>query len=50
MLNYSILFLDKPDPEGKVQLVSAVSGGAIQKETDAQNFLRLFTVLGNISH
>jgi hypothetical protein len=35
MLNFSILFLDKPDLEGKVQLVSAVSGGTIQKETDA---------------
>jgi hypothetical protein len=35
LLNYSILFLDKPDPEGKVQLVSAVSGGAIKKENDA---------------
>ena len=49
-MNYSILFLDKPDPEGKVQLVSAVSGGAIQKETEAQNFLRLMTMLGNISY
>lgn len=50
LLNYSILFLDKPDPEGKVQIVSAVSGGVIQKETDAQNYLRLITALANISY
>jgi PUL domain len=50
MLNYSIRFLDKPDQEGKIQLVSAVSGGAIQKETEAQNYLRLVTMLGNISY
>jgi hypothetical protein len=29
LLNYSILMLDKPDPEGKIQIVSAFSGGAI---------------------
>lgn len=29
LLNYSILLLDKPDPEGKIQIVSAFSGGAI---------------------
>ena len=33
-----------------MQLVSAVSGGAISKETDAQNFLRLVTLLGNIAY
>ena len=50
LLNYSILFLDKADPEGKVQLVSAVSGGAVQREGDAQNFLRLITMLGNLCY
>jgi PUL domain len=50
LLNYSILLIDKPDPEGKIQIVSAVSGGAIQKETDAQNNLRLITAIANISY
>lgn len=35
LLNYSIMFLDKADPEGKVQLISAASGGILMKETDA---------------
>jgi len=29
------MFLDKADPEGKVQLISAASGGILMKETDA---------------
>jgi hypothetical protein len=35
LLSYSILFLSKNDPEGKVQIVSALSDGALTKETDA---------------
>ena len=35
-LNFSILFLDKNDPEGRIQIVSALSEVA-QKETDEQN-------------
>lgn len=50
LLNFSILFLDKPDPEGKIQLVSAVSGGLFHKETDATSMLRLVAMLGNVSH
>lgn len=50
LLNYSILFLDKPDPEGKIQLVSAVSSGIVSSEIDAQNFMRLVTMLGNVCH
>lgn len=50
LLNYSILFLDKADPEGKIQLVSAVSSGIVSSEVDAQNFMRLVAMLGNVSH
>ena len=51
LLNYSIVFLDKPDPEGAIQLVSAVGGsGLLQRETDAQTFMRFVTMLGNVVH
>ncbi|TNV85584.1 hypothetical protein FGO68_gene1924 [Halteria grandinella] len=50
LLNYSILFLDKPDPEGKIQLVSAVSSGIVASETDAQNYMRIVAMLGNVCY
>lgn len=50
LLNYSILFLDKPDAEGKIQMLSAMSGGAVGKENDVQIALRMVTMLGNIQH
>lgn len=50
LLNYSIMFLDRADSEGKIQLVSSVSGGIIQRETDAQTYLRLVTMLGNVCY
>jgi hypothetical protein len=50
LLNYSILLLDKPDPEGKIQIVSALSGGVLLKETDAQSYLRLVTALANVAY
>lgn len=47
-LNYSILFLDKNDPEGRIQLVSALSE-AFTKESDEQNKLRVKAALKNLS-
>lgn len=47
-LNYSVLFLDKNDPEGRIQLVSALTE-ALQKESDDQNKLRIKTALKNLS-
>lgn len=48
ILNYSVMLFDKPDPEANIQIISALSGGAIRKETDAQCLLRILTALGNI--
>ena len=48
MFSYSNVFIDKNDPEGRIQLVSAISE-LFHKETDAQNYLRLTTALGNLS-
>ncbi|CDW75382.1 transducin family protein wd-40 repeat family protein [Stylonychia lemnae] len=45
-LNYSVLFLDSEDPEGKIQIISALSD-QVSKETDEQNRLRLKTTLQN---
>jgi hypothetical protein len=50
MLNFSILFLDKPDADGKIQLVSAVSSGNIARETEAHTSMRIIAMLANISH
>ncbi len=50
ILNYSVLLVDKPDPEANIQIISALSGGAIKKETDAQCLLRILTALGNIQY
>lgn len=47
-LNYSIAFLDKNDPEGRIQIVSALSEVA-NKENDEQNLLRIKTTLKNLS-
>jgi len=42
--------LDKPDPEAKIQIISAASGGIFEKENDAQNMLRIVSMLGNICY
>ena len=47
-LNYSILLLDKPDQEGRVQLLSAMSE-CFDQEKDAQNYLKLVTAVGNLA-
>jgi PUL domain len=50
LFNYSVLFLDKPDAEGKIQAVSAVSNGAVRNETDAQTLMRVLGMLGNLGY
>ena len=48
MLNYSIFFLDKNDPEGRIQIISALAE-ALPKEKEEQNSLRIKTALKNLS-
>lgn len=43
------MFIDKNDPEGRIQCVSAL-GQLFSTETDPQNYLRSITALGNLCY
>ena len=45
--SYAVNFLDKNDPEGRIQCMSALSE-AFAIEKDANNFLRLIGAWGNL--
>jgi len=48
IFSFSIVFTNKNDPEGRIQILSAI-GDAFLNERDPQNYLRLVTALGNLS-
>ena len=49
LLNYSTEFLVKEDQEGRVQIISALSG-CLNQERDLQTLLRASIALGNCAH
>ena len=49
ILNYSIVFLQQDDEEGRIQALSCLANFD-QKDTDVQNVLRLSYALGNLAH
>ena len=48
-MNYSVMYTSKDDPEGRVQIVTALAAHLAQ-ETDLQNILRASITLGNLCH
>lgn len=48
-MNYSVEFLVKDDLEGRIQIISAISG-CLAQEKDLQTLLRAATTLGNCAH
>jgi len=48
-MNYSILFNNKDDQEGRTQGIAAFAQ-SVMMETDLQNLLRSATALGNLCH
>ena len=49
ILNYSIIFQQKEDDEGRLQAISALAN-CDPNEKDLQNVLRLAYALGNLAH
>lgn len=49
LMNFSVEFLTKDDPEGRIQIMSALQT-CLQQETDLQNLLRISITLGNVAH
>jgi hypothetical protein len=47
--SYSIQFLDKNDPEGRIQCVSALSE-VFGIEKDAGSYMRAIAAIGNLSY